>query len=177
MSGVPCLAALLRNAEMVGTFQDEQGRAIAMYEWITITAYPWIKALHVIAVISWMAGMLYLPRLFVYHCDAEVGSKQSETFKVMEWRLLKAIINPAMIITWLAGLYLAWSGHWYTSGWFHGKLALVLILSGVHGFFSRWVKDFAADRNTRSQKFYRIINEVPTALMILIVIMVIVKPF
>jgi putative membrane protein len=148
-----------------------------MYEWITITAYPWIKALHVIAVISWMAGMLYLPRLFVYHCDAEVGSKQSETFKVMEWRLLKAIINPAMITTWLAGLYLVWSGHWYTSGWFHGKLTLVLILSGVHGFFSRWVKDFAADRNTRSQKFYRIINEVPTVLMILIVVLVIVKPF
>ena len=110
-----------------------------MYEWITITAYPWIKALHVIAVISWMAGMLYLPRLFVYHCDAEVGSKQSETFKVMEWRLLKAIINPAMMVTWLAGIYLAWSGHWYTSGWFHAKLTLVLILSGVHGFFSRWV--------------------------------------
>ena len=139
--------------------------------------YEWIKALHVIAVISWMAGMLYLPRLFVYHCDAEAGSKQSETFKVMERRLLKAIINPAMIITWLAGLYLAWSGHWYTSGWFHGKFTLVLILSGVHGFFSRWVKDFAADRNTRSQKFYRIINEVPTGLMILIVILVIVKPF
>jgi protoporphyrinogen IX oxidase len=156
---------------------DEQGRATAMYEWITVTAYPWIKALHVIAVISWMAGMLYLPRLFVYHCDAEVGSKQSETFKVMEWRLLKAIINPAMIVTWLAGLYLAWAGHWYASGWFHAKLTLVLILSGVHGFFSRWVKDFAADRNTRSHKFYRIINEVPTTLMILIVVMVIVKPF
>ena len=148
-----------------------------MYEWITITAYPWIKALHVIAVISWMAGMLYLPRLFVYHCDAEAGSKQSETFKVMERRLLKAIINPAMIITWLAGLYLAWSGHWYTSGWFHGKFTLVLILSAVHGFFSRWVKDFAADRNTRSPKFYRIINEVPTVLMIGTVILVIVKPF
>ena len=146
-----------------------------MYEWITITAYPWIKALHVIAVIAWMAGMLYLPRLFVYHCEAEVGSKQSETFKVMEWRLLKAIINPAMAITWLAGLYLAWSGHWFTSGWFHAKLALVLILSGVHGYFSRLVKDFAADRNTRDQKFYRIINEVPTALMILIVILVIVS--
>ena len=148
-----------------------------MYEWITITAYPWIKALHVIAVISWMAGMLYLPRLFVYHCDAEVGSKQSETFKVMEGRLLKAIINPAMIITWLAGLYLAWSGHWYTSGWFHAKLTLVLVLSGVHGFFSRWVKDFAADRNTRSQRFYRFVNEVPTVLMIGIVILVVVKPF
>jgi protoporphyrinogen IX oxidase len=151
--------------------------SIAMYEWITITAYPWIKALHVIAVISWMAGMLYLPRLFVYHCEAEIGSKQSETFKVMEQRLLKAIINPAMMVTWLAGIYLAWSGHWYMSGWFHAKFTLVLILSGVHGFFSRTVKDFAADRNTRSQKFFRIINEVPTALMILIVILVIVKPF
>jgi protoporphyrinogen IX oxidase len=148
-----------------------------MYEWITITAYPWIKALHVIAVISWMAGMLYLPRLFVYHCEAEVGSKQSETFKVMESRLLKAIINPAMTVTWLAGLYLAWSGHWYTSGWFHAKLTLVLILSGIHGFFSRLVKDFAADQNTRGHKFYRIINEVPTVLMIFIVILVIVKPF
>src|SRR4051794_37706785 len=139
--------------------------------------YEWIKALHVIAVISWMAGMLYLPRLFVYHCEAEIGSKQSETFKVMERRLLKAIINPAMIITWLAGLYLAWSGHWFTSGWWIVKFMLVLVLSGVHGFFSRMVKDFAADRNTRDQKFYRIINEVPTVLMIVIVILVVVKPF
>jgi len=148
-----------------------------MVGWVTITAYPWIKALHVIAVISWMAGMLYLPRLFVYHCDAEAGSRQSETFKVMERRLLKAIINPAMVVTWLSGLYLAWSGHWYASGWLHAKFTLVLILSGVHGFFSRWVKDFAADRNTRSQKFYRFINEVPTLVMIGIVILVIVKPF
>lgn len=139
--------------------------------------YVWIKALHIIAVISWMAGMLYLPRLFVYHCEAEIGSKQSETFKVMERRLLKAIINPAMIVTWLAGLYLAWSGSWFSAGWLHGKLLLVLILSGVHGLFARWVKDFAADRNTRSQKFYRIINEVPTLLMIGIVILVVVKPF
>jgi putative membrane protein len=161
---------------MPGTFQ-RRARQSAMVEWITITAYPWIKALHVIAVISWMAGMLYLPRLFIYHCDAEVGSKQSETFKVMERRLLKAIINPAMIVTWLAGLYLAWSGHWFVSGWLHAKLTLVIILSGVHGFFSRWVKDFAADRNTRNQRFYRIINEVPTVLMIGIVILVVVKPF
>ena len=99
--------------------------------------------------------MLYLPRLFVYHCEAEAGSKQSETFKVMERRLLKAIINPAMIVTWLAGLYLAWAGHWFSAGWLHGKLLLVVVLSGVHGFFSRCVKDFAADRNQRSQKFYR----------------------
>ena len=139
--------------------------------------YPTAKIVHLFAVIAWMAGIFYLPRLFVYHADAPIGSQQSETFKVMEWRLLKVIINPAMIITWLAGLYLAWSGHWYTSGWFHGKLTLVLILSGVHGFFSRWVKDFRADRNTRSQKFYRIINEVPAVLMVGIVILVIVKPF
>jgi putative membrane protein len=139
--------------------------------------YEWIKALHVVAIISWMAGMLYLPRLFVYHCEAEIGSKQSETFKVMERRLLKAIINPAMIAAWLAGLYLAWSGHWFTAGWLHVKLALVLAMSAVHGFFVRWVRDFANDRRLRTQKFYRIINEVPTVLMILIVIMVIVKPF
>src|ERR1051325_5770966 len=145
---------------------------VALLLWVPADYFSWVKALHVIAVISWMAGMLYLPRLCVYHCEAEVGSKQSETFKVMEWRLLKAIINPAMMVTWLAGLYLAWSGHWYASGWFHAKLTLVLILSGVHGFFSRLVKDFAADRNTREQKFYRIINEVPTVLMIFIVILV-----
>jgi putative membrane protein len=139
--------------------------------------YEWIKALHVIAVIAWMAGMLYLPRLFVYHCEAEIGSKQSETFKVMERRLLKAIITPAMIVTWLAGLYLAWAGHWYSAGWFHGKLALVLAMSAVHGYFAGQVKAFAADRNTKSQKFYRIINEVPTILMIGAVILVVVKPF
>jgi putative membrane protein len=145
-------------------------------EW-GVRMYEWIKALHVIAVISWMAGMLYLPRLFVYHCDSEIGSKQSETFKVMEWRLLKVIINPAMIVTWLAGLYLAWSGHWFSAPWLHGKLLLVVLLSGVHGFFVRCVKAFKADRNPYSQKFYRIINEVPTVLMIGIVILVIVKPF
>ena len=139
--------------------------------------YEWIKALHVIAVISWMAGMLYLPRLFVYHCAAEIGSKQSETFKVMERRLLRAIIDPAMTVTWLAGLYLVWAGHWYLSPWFHVKFLLVLIMSGVHGFLARCVREFGADRNTRTQKFYRIINEVPTVLMIAIVILVIVKPF
>ncbi|QUS37594.1 protoporphyrinogen oxidase HemJ [Tardiphaga alba] len=139
--------------------------------------YEWAKALHIVAVISWMAGMLYLPRLFVYHCDAEVGSKQSETFKVMERRLLKAIINPAMMVTWILGLYLAWSGGWFTSGWFHAKLFLVLVMSGVHGFLTSRVRDFALDRNTRSAKFYKILNEVPTVLMILIVILVVVKPF
>src|ERR1700753_2974626 len=138
--------------------------------------YEWIKALHVIAVTAWMAGMLYLPRLFVYHCKAEAGSKQSETFKAMERRLLKAIINPAMIVTWLAGVYAASAGHRFVAGWVHGKLFLVVILSGLHGFFSRCVKDFAADRNQRSQKFYRVINEVPTVLMVGIVILVVVNP-
>src|SRR5262245_42375315 len=138
--------------------------------------YEWIKAAHIIAVISWMAGMLYLPRLFVYHCSAPAGSAQSETFKIMERRLLEAIINPAMIATWILGLWLAWLGGWYAAHWLHVKFLLVLVLSGVHGFFSRCVKDFAADRNQRSDKFYRIINEVPTLLMILIVIFVVVKP-
>ena len=139
--------------------------------------YLWLKAAHVIAVIAWMAGMLYLPRLFVYHCAAAPGSAQSETFKMMERRLLRAIINPAMIATWVFGLWLAFEGGFFKAGWLHGKLALVLALSAVHGLFARWVKDFAADRNPRSDKFYRIINEVPTLLMIGIVILVIVKPF
>src|SRR5207342_2857875 len=104
--------------------------------------YVWLKAFHVIAIIAWMAGMLYLPRLFVYHCEAEPGSKQSETFKVMERRLLKAIINPAMILTWLLGLYLAWANHWFSAGWLHVKLLLVIVLSGIHGFFARCVRDF-----------------------------------
>ena len=139
--------------------------------------YEWVKAFHVIAVISWMAGMLYLPRLFVYHCDAEVGSKQSETFKVMERRLLRFIIDPAMTLTWILGLWLVWLGKWHVAGWFQAKFVLVLVLSALHGVLARYVRDFANDRNTRSQKFYRIINEVPTVLMVGIVILVIVKPF
>jgi putative membrane protein len=144
--------------------------------------YEWIKAFHIIAVIAWMAGMLYLPRLFVYHCAAEKGSAQSETFKIMERRLLRAIINPAMIATWLLGLWLAWLGPdsrygWFASGWLLAKLVLVLALSALQGFFTRWVKDFAGDRNRHSLKFYRIINEVPTVIMIGIVILAVVKPF
>jgi putative membrane protein len=124
-----------------------------------------------------MAGMLYLPRLFVYHCDAAPGSKQSETFKVMERRLLKAIINPAMAATWIFGLWLAWQGGWFRAPWLHGKLMLVVALSAVHGLFAKWVKDFAADNNRRSARFYRIINEIPTVLMVLIVLLVVLKPF
>ena len=139
--------------------------------------YPWIKALHVISVIAWMAGMLYLPRLFVYHADTPKGSPQSETFKVMERRLLRAIINPAMIATWLFGLAMAFLGDLWDQPWLWAKFALVLILSGLHGMLSRWRRDFEHDRNTRPARFYRMVNEVPTVLMIGIVVLVIVKPF
>ncbi|QKV19833.1 protoporphyrinogen oxidase HemJ [Oricola thermophila] len=139
--------------------------------------YLWIKAVHVVAIIAWMAGMLYLPRLFIYHCDAEPGSVQSETFKVMERRLLRVIMNPAMTVAWALGLWLAWSGGHFSSGWFHGKFAAVIALSAVHGIYSRAVRLFAEDRNDRSPRYWRVMNEVPTLLMIAIVILVIVKPF
>ena len=139
--------------------------------------YLWLKALHIVAAVSWMAGMLYLPRLFVYHAAAEAGSAQSETFKVMERRLLKAIMMPAMIVTWIAGIVLMIQGQWFTAGWFHGKLVLVLAMTAMHGLLSRWARDFAADRNQHSQKFYRVANEIPTILLIAIVILVTVKPF
>jgi protoporphyrinogen IX oxidase len=139
--------------------------------------YLWLKSFHVIAVIAWMAGMLYLPRLFVYHCRAEPGSPQSETFKIMERRLLRMIINPAMAATWVLGLWLAWDGLWYRAGWLQTKVVLVLVMSALHGYLARCTRAFAADRNPHSEKFYRILNEVPTLLMIAIVILVIVKPF
>lgn len=140
--------------------------------------YPWIKALHIISVIAWMAGMLYLPRLFIYHCDAAPGSAMSETFKVMERRLLRAIINPAMIATFVfGGLLLAVPGivDW-NAWWIYAKLTLVLGMGAVHGEFSRWRRDFELDRNERPAKFYRLMNEIPTVLMIGIVILVVVKP-
>lgn len=140
-------------------------------------AYPWIKAVHVIAIISWMAGLLYLPRLFIYHCDAAPGSVQSETFKVMEGRLLSIIMLPAMVIAWALGLWLAYSGGYLGSGWFHAKLALVVALSGVHAYFRAAARRFATETNTRPPRHWRIMNEVPTVLMIGIVVLVIVKPF
>jgi len=139
--------------------------------------YEWLKALHVISVIAWMAGMLYLPRLFVYHADAKPGSELSETFKVMERRLLRAIINPAMTAAWIFGLWMVWVGELWSQPWFHAKLALVIAMSTLHGFLSRWRRDFEKDANKHSAKFYRIVNEVPTVLLIGIVILVIVKPF
>jgi putative membrane protein len=137
----------------------------------------WLKALHVIAVIAWMAGLLYLPRLMVYHADAERGSVQSETFKVMEWRLLRIIMNPAMIVVWITGPILAWQLGIYHDWWFISKFVLVCVLSWFHHELGLWRKAFKDDRNERPARFYRMVNEVPTLLMIAIVILVIVKPF
>jgi protoporphyrinogen IX oxidase len=139
-------------------------------------AYPWVKAVHVIAIIAWMAAMLYLPRLFIYHCDAPKGSVQSETFKLMEYRLATIIMTPAMIVAWVLGLWLAWTGGWMVSGWFLVKLALVIAMSGVHGMFLGAVRRFAEDRNEKSPRYWRIVNEAPTVLMFGAVILVIVKP-
>eukprot|EP01012_Entosiphon_sulcatum_P064531 TRINITY_DN93366_c0_g1_i1.p2 TRINITY_DN93366_c0_g1~~TRINITY_DN93366_c0_g1_i1.p2 ORF type:complete len:140 (-),score=24.44 TRINITY_DN93366_c0_g1_i1:86-505(-) len=138
----------------------------------------WVKALHVISIIAWMAGLLYLPRLFVYHTQAAPGSETSETFKVMERRLLRAIMNPAMIAAYLFGIWmLVLEPAWLKQGWLHGKILFVLGLTAVHMLLARWRKEFAEDRNTHPQRFFRIVNEVPTVLMIGIVILVIVKPF
>lgn len=144
------------------------------------SAYLWVKALHVIAVIAWMAALLYLPRLYVYHAGAEPGSVQSETFKVMERRLLRGIATPAMLASWLFGLILVFGFgvvDWAAGGWLHAKLALVLVLSAYHGLAARWGRDFAADRNRRPARFYRMVNEIPALLMAGIVILVIVRPF
>jgi len=139
--------------------------------------YLWIKAFHIIAVIAWMAGMLYLPRLFVYHAVAAPGSPQSETFKVMERRLLRVIMAPALVVTWLLGIWLVLNGQFLGAGWFHAKLLLVVAMTALNGLFSRWAGYFDRDQNPHSQKFYRIINEVVTVLLIFIVILVTVKPF
>lgn len=140
--------------------------------------YLWIKALHLISVIAWMAGLLYLPRLFVYHVDAPAGSETSETFKIMERRLLRAIMNPAMIATYLFGISLILlNPDWLSQGWLHAKLVLVLAMTGAHMAMAKWRRAFANDDNRKSRNFFRIVNEVPAVLMILIVILVIVKPF
>lgn len=141
--------------------------------------YLWIKAFHVISMVTWMAGMFYLPRLYVYHCQTVPGSTDSERFKVMEYRLLKQIINPAMYATWGFGILLVLTPgvidwHW---GWWHVKLCAVILMSGVHGALSAYRRAFMEDRNTKSERFYRIVNEIPTVLLLIIVIMVIVRPF
>jgi protoporphyrinogen IX oxidase len=162
-AGMALLVTVVVTAAAVAIFGD--------------AAYLWIKAVHVVAIISWMAGLLYLPRLFIYHCDAPKGSAQSETFKVMERRLLTIIMTPAMVIAWVLGLWLAWSAGYLTAPWFLAKLALVTGLTVVHGHFTAAVSDFADDANEKPPRYWRIINEVPTLLMVAIVILVIVKPF
>lgn len=148
-----------------------------MADWL-LDYYVWIKALHIIAVISFMAGMLYLPRLYIYHVDAPVGSPQSETFKIMERRLLRVIINPAFFAALLFGGLMLWANPSLMSdGWFHAKLGLLVLMGGVHGVFSKWRRLFAEDRNTKSAKFFRVWNEVPTVLMIAIVLLAVAKPF
>jgi putative membrane protein len=153
------------------------GGLLALVWMVPVAAYPWIKSLHVVAVISWMAGMLYLPRLFVYHTQVAVGSETSDLFKVMERRLLEYIMNPAMIVSWIAGLWIAWVVFGFQGGWLHAKLALVVILSAAHGYLAKATRDFAGDRNRHPTRHWRIVNEVPTLLMLVIVVLVIVKPF
>jgi putative membrane protein len=144
-----------------------------------INLYPWIKALHIISVIAWMAGLLYLPRLFAYHAAAELGSVQSETFKVMERRLLRAIMNPAMGGVYVFGILLLFSSPFvdWSAGWLWIKLAMITVLTILHHLFGLWRKAFERDENTRPPRFYKIMNEVPTVAMIILVLMVVAKPF
>ena len=142
--------------------------------------YPWTKSLHVIAVIAWMAGIFYLPRLYVYHCTLVRGSVESERFKVMERRLLKQIMLPAMLATWFFGLLLVLTPGivaWTPFNWWHVKLAFVLLMTGFQGAAGKWRRQFLEDRNQKPERYYRIANEVPTVLLVVIVIMVIAKPF
>ncbi len=138
--------------------------------------YLWIKALHVVSMVAWMAGMLYLPRLFVYHAEVGPGTPQSETFKVMERRLLRFILTPGLLAVWVTGLWLAFESGYYQAGWLHAKLLLVILMSGVHGFLAASTRRFANDANPRPARFFRIVNEIPTVLLIGIVVLVIVKP-
>ncbi|WOJ91138.1 protoporphyrinogen oxidase HemJ [Methylocapsa polymorpha] len=140
-------------------------------------AYLWTKVLHIAAIISWMAGMLYLPRLFVYHAEAPLGSEQARTFVVMERRLMRFIMLPALIVTWITGLALAGHAGLFHAGWLHGKLLLVILLTALHGYFSRIRKDFASETNRHDARFYRILNEIPTVLMLGVIILVVIKPF
>lgn len=149
-----------------------------MYDFLN-QHYEVIRALHIIAVISWMAGMLYLPRLFVYHANAAKGSELSETLKTMERRLYKFIMNPAMIASWIFGSCLLYASWDYFSGesWMHIKLGGVVLMTGVHHMYNKYLKAFAKDNNKKTAKFFRILNEVPTLLMIIIVVMAVTEPF
>jgi protoporphyrinogen IX oxidase len=162
-AGIALAVFLLMGFALISA--DEQNR------------YLWLKALHVIAVISWMAGLLYMPRLFIYHLDHGVGSAASETFKVMERRLMGVIMMPAMVLTWLFGLWMAIEIFQFHGGWLHLKLLAVLALTGAHFYMFRAVRRFGADRRFGTARHWRLMNEVPTILMIVIVVLVIVKPF
>jgi putative membrane protein len=144
---------------------------------LAAAAYVWLKALHVVAVIAWMAGLFYLPRLFVYHADSPPGSDKSETFKVMERRLQRVIMNPAMALTWILGLMLAGIGGWWAAPWFQAKVALVIVMTGFDLWLARRRRDFENDANLHPARLYRIVNELPTVLVLAIVILVVVKPF
>jgi protoporphyrinogen IX oxidase len=140
--------------------------------------YYWLLSLHIISVISWMAGMFYLPRLFVYHTRLKIGSEASKMFKEMERKLMRIIINPAMCASWIFGLALSFGqDSWHSGGWFYVKFLAVLILSGFHGSLSSWRRAFEKDMNVKPEKFFRLVNEVPTILMMIVVFMVILKPF
>lgn len=152
------------------------GVAVAIYV-VFDDAYLWFKALHIMAVIAWMAGLFYLPRLFIYHHDKAPGSESSETFKVMEMRLYRFIMNPAMMMAWGFGLFIAWQGHWFTAGWLHVKLAAVIALTVGHVYFGRAARAFGRDERPLTSRHWRMLNEVPALLMIVIVIMAVVKPF
>lgn len=138
--------------------------------------YGWIQAAHIVAVISWMAGLLYLPRLFVYHAQTKTGTSEYKRFCVMERKLLRGIMNPAMIVTIITGFVISSVGY-YLMGWFHAKMGLVIILASSHMIMAKYRKDFERGKNKNSEKFYRIFNEIPAVLMVLIVILVVVKPF
>ncbi len=137
----------------------------------------WLKAAHIVSIIAWMVGMLYLPRLMVYHAGVGAGTPQSETFKVMERRLLRGIVTPAMIATWITGPWLAYAEGAFREHWLHGKILLVVLMTGVHGVLAANVRRFAGDANTKSPTYFRVVNEIPTVLLIGIVILVVVKPF
>lgn len=150
--------------------------AAAIY-YFSEDAYLWFKALHIMAVIAWMAGLFYLPRLFVYHHDTLAGSESSETFKIMESRLYRFIMNPSMMIAWLFGLFIAWQGDWFTSGWLHVKLLAVVALTIAHVYYGRATRAFARDERPLTTRHWRMLNEVPAVLMIVIVVMAVLKPF
>ncbi|MEO1193412.1 MAG: protoporphyrinogen oxidase HemJ [Pseudomonadota bacterium] len=140
-------------------------------------AYLWLKTLHIIFMVAWMAGLFYLPRLFVYHCEVTPGTDEDARFQVMEKKLLRYIMNPAMILTWVFGFAVAGGVDAFTQAWFHAKLLLVVILTIFHMVLARWRRLFAEGRNSHSARFYRYMNEVPTVLFVVITILVVVKPF